>query len=154
MQLQKEVKSNPKQPSCKKDVWLPKKAIMKKDVKSKVAAKKWFDGRLMAKILIMTIQVNLFCLLHILLGFGTKFTWIAVIKIFAISLPSSHFLAATLDFTSFFTMAFLGVTHLFYLGNLKFTHISYLHTDFLLHGFIYILIIYQVRYLPPIKKVQ
>jgi len=40
MQLQKEVKSNPKQPSCKK-VCGPKKAIVKKDVKSRVAAKKW-----------------------------------------------------------------------------------------------------------------
>jgi len=39
MQLQKEVKSNPKQP-CKKGFG-PKKAIAKKDVKSKVAAKKW-----------------------------------------------------------------------------------------------------------------
>jgi len=47
MQLQKEVKSNPKQPSWKKCV-APKKAIVKKDVKSKVAAKKWLDGRLMA----------------------------------------------------------------------------------------------------------
>jgi len=33
------------------------KAIVKKDMKSKVVAKKWFDGRLMAKIFIMTIQV-------------------------------------------------------------------------------------------------
>jgi len=41
MQLQKEVKSNPKQPSCKKRCAAPKKAIVKKDVKSKVAAKKW-----------------------------------------------------------------------------------------------------------------
>jgi len=40
MQLQKEVKSNPKQPICKKSV-RPQKAIVKKDVKSKVAAKKW-----------------------------------------------------------------------------------------------------------------
>jgi len=40
MQLQKEVKSNPKQPSCKKSVW-PKKAIVKKDVKYKMAAMKW-----------------------------------------------------------------------------------------------------------------
>jgi len=31
---------NPKQPSCKK-MCGPKKAIVKKDVKSKVAAKKW-----------------------------------------------------------------------------------------------------------------
>jgi len=41
MQLQKEVKSNPKQPSCKKSVWPKKKAIVKKDMKCKVAAKKW-----------------------------------------------------------------------------------------------------------------
>ena len=32
---------------------------MKKDVKSKVAAKNGCDGRLMAKILITTIKVNL-----------------------------------------------------------------------------------------------
>ena len=32
--------SNPKQPSCKKSAAL-RKAMVKKDVKSKVAAKKW-----------------------------------------------------------------------------------------------------------------
>jgi len=37
----------------------PKKAIVKKDVKSKVAAKNGCDGRLIAKSLITTIQVNL-----------------------------------------------------------------------------------------------
>jgi len=81
---------------------------MKKDVKSKVAAnKKWPDGRLMAKILITTIQVNLVP--------NPSEMWrrqhrIVVIKFFAISLPSSHFLAATLDFIS---VAFLGATHFF-----------------------------------------
>jgi len=40
LQLQKEVKSNPKQPSRYKKVCGPKKAIEKKNVKSKVAAKK------------------------------------------------------------------------------------------------------------------
>jgi len=59
MRLQKEMKSNPKQPSCKKKCAAPKKAIVKKDVKSKVAAKKWLNGRLMAKILITAIQKNL-----------------------------------------------------------------------------------------------
>jgi len=54
MQLQKEVKSNSKQPNCKKTCDL-KKVIVKKDVKSKVAAKKWLDGRLKAKILTTTI---------------------------------------------------------------------------------------------------
>jgi len=42
--------SNPKQPSCKKSVQPQKRPLQKKkDVKSKVAAKKWLDGRLMAK---------------------------------------------------------------------------------------------------------
>jgi len=41
MQLQKEVKSNPKQLSCVKKRVRPQKAIVKIDVKSKVAAKKW-----------------------------------------------------------------------------------------------------------------
>ena len=33
--------SNPKQPSCKKKCATPKNAVVKKDKKSKVAAKKW-----------------------------------------------------------------------------------------------------------------
>jgi len=41
MQLQKGVKSNPKQPNCKKKCAAPQEAIVKKDVKSKVGAKKW-----------------------------------------------------------------------------------------------------------------
>ena len=41
IQIQKEVKSNQKQPSCKKRSAALEKAMVKKDVKSKVAAKKW-----------------------------------------------------------------------------------------------------------------
>jgi len=41
MQLQIEVKSNPKEPSCKKSMQLSMKAIVKKDVESKVVAEKW-----------------------------------------------------------------------------------------------------------------
>jgi len=41
MQLQKEVKSNPKQTSCKKVCSPQENAVVKKDVKSKVVAKKW-----------------------------------------------------------------------------------------------------------------
>ena len=37
----------------------PKKAMVKKDVKSKVAARNGCEGRLMVEILIMAIQVNL-----------------------------------------------------------------------------------------------
>ena len=48
------------------------------------------------------------------LGFGTKFTRIVVIKIFLLIYHHSHFLAATLDFTSFFTLAFLGAAFFFY----------------------------------------
>ena len=46
-----------------------KKAMVKKDVKTKVAAKKWLRWQVNDKILITTIQVNL-----VPLGFGTKFT--------------------------------------------------------------------------------
>jgi len=59
IQLQKEVKSNPKTAQLQKRCAAPKKAIVKKDVKSKVAAKNGSDGSSMAKILITTIQVNL-----------------------------------------------------------------------------------------------
>jgi len=58
MQLQKEVKSNPKQPSSKKSVW-PQEGHCEKGVKSEMAAKKWLNSRLMERILAMTIQVNL-----------------------------------------------------------------------------------------------
>jgi len=37
----------------------PRRPLRKKDLKSKVAVKKWLDGRLMAKNLTMIIQVNL-----------------------------------------------------------------------------------------------
>jgi len=67
----------------------------------------------MAKFLITTIQVNLCCLLHVSLGFGTKFT-LLLLKILPLAYHHSHFLAATLDFTSFTTMAFLGLHIFFY----------------------------------------
>ena len=55
MKLQKEVKSYPKRPSCKK-VCSPQECCCEKDVKSKVAG---CDGRLKEKKFIMAIQVNL-----------------------------------------------------------------------------------------------
>ena len=96
------IKSTQKQPGCKKGATLFKMASMKKFVKSKGAAKIWLWWyRLMAKILITTIQVNLLCCFIIASqGISTKFTWIVVIKIFAINLyHHSHFLAA--PFTTF-----------------------------------------------------
>jgi len=76
---------------------------VKKDVKSKVA-KKWLDGRLMAN------NENS--------GEFDAKSWrrqpeLSLLNFFSIGQPSSHFLAGTLDFTSFFTMAFLGATHIF-----------------------------------------
>jgi len=43
-----------------------------------------------------------------------KFAWIVVIKFLLLTYHHSHFLATTLDFTSFFTMAFLRAAHCFY----------------------------------------
>ena len=80
-------------PDCKKKVQpCLKMASVKKSCEIKGATKKWLWWyRLMAKNLITTIQVNLYCLIP---GISTKFTWI-VIKIFAIKLyHHSHFMAA------------------------------------------------------------
>jgi len=60
-----------------------------------------------------------------------KFSWIVIIKIFAISLPSQPFLAAISDFTSFFTIG--GRTLFLQLGCfwIRFTYTllaSYLHS--------------------------
>jgi len=99
MHLQKEVKCNPKQPSCKKTV-SPQKGIVKKDVKSKVAAKIWqINGKNFYD------NSGQFVLVSQCFNTGTKFTWIVF---FAISVYyCSHFLATSLDFTSLFTVAFL-----------------------------------------------
>ena len=88
----------------------PKKAIGKKDVKSKVAAKNGCDGRLIAKILITTIQLNLCCL--------STFHYDSAPN--PLELSSKNFcyqptITAILGHhTSFFTMAFLGAAHFFY----------------------------------------
>jgi len=62
----------------------------------------------MAKFLITTIQVNLVPKR----GKGNRNSpELLLLKILPLAY---HFLAATLDFTSFFTMAFLGAAHFFY----------------------------------------
>jgi len=70
---------------------------------------------LIAKILITTIQVNLMPNPSKMWRRQHKFTWIVVIKIFAINLPSQPFLGRHLGFHFFFTMAFLGAAHFFLL---------------------------------------
>jgi len=97
----------------------PKKAIVKKDVKSKVAAKRnGCDCRLIAKILTTTIQANLCYLLHISLRFGTKSLELSLLKkIFAINLPSQPFLGHHLGFHIFFHNGLLeGCTLFLQLG--------------------------------------
>jgi len=65
----------------------------------------------MAKFLIMTIQVNLV----VKRGEGnTNSPELSLLKILPLAYHHSHFLVATLDFTSFFTMAFLGPHTFFY----------------------------------------
>jgi len=84
------------------------------------------DGRLMVKILITTIQVNLVPNPCETLRRQHIFIWIVIIKIFAISL---HFLAAALDFTSFFTMAFFRAT-LFLQQDCFGLNLTILHTKY------------------------
>ena len=60
------------------------------------------DNGSMAKILIAKIQVNLCVLLQVSLGLGTKFTWIAIIKIFVIELSPQPFLGCHVWFHIFY----------------------------------------------------
>ena len=114
------------------------------------------DGRLMVKILITTVQVNLCCLLHkdsapispelSLLKFLPltyvpsqpflgRHLWISHLfhhGLFPLTYHHSHFLAAPLDFTSFFTMAFLGAAPFFtaWLFLIRYHFFLYLYLSF------------------------
>ena len=71
----------------------------------------------MAKILITTIQVNLHCLFQG--DSAPNLPELSLLKFLLLTYHQSHFLAATFDFTSFFTLAFLGAalfSHLGYFG--------------------------------------
>ena len=84
------------------------------------------DGRLMVKILITTIQVN-----FVPRPSGTKFTWIVVIKIFTINLPSQPFFGRHLGFHIFFHHSlFKGRTPFFtaWLFLIRFHFFLYLYT--------------------------
>jgi len=97
-------------PSC---MWPWRRPLWKKMWNPRWQPRNGCDGRLMIKILTMTIQVNLYCFLHI--GFGTKFTWI-VVKFFSINLLSQPLLGCHLGFHIFFTMAFFRTVHFFTTG--------------------------------------
>ena len=62
-------------------------------------------GRLMVKILITTIRVNFV---------PRPNSPELLLKVLPLTYHHSHFLAATLDFTSFFTIAFLRAALFFY----------------------------------------
>jgi len=74
------------------------------------------DGRLMAKFLITTIQVNLVPNPSETWRRQHKFTWIVVIKNFAISLPSQPFLGHHLGFHIFFHYGLFGAAPFLQLG--------------------------------------
>ena len=77
----------------------------------------------MVKILIMTIQVN-FVKRH------KNSPQLSLLKFLPLTYHHSHFLAATLDFTSFFTIAFLRAAHFFtaWLFWIRFHFFLYLYT--------------------------
>jgi len=98
-------------PAVKKSM-APRRPLWKKMWNPKWQPRNGCDGRLIAKFLITMIHC---CLLHVSLGYGTRFTWI-VINNFAISLSSQLFLGCHLGFSIFFTMALLGPHPLFAAG--------------------------------------
>jgi len=90
-----------------------KKAIVKKDVNPRWRPRNGCDGTLIPKILITTIQICVaFSMFHYDLAPNSP--ELSSLKFLLLAYHHSHFLAATLDFTSFFIMAFLGAVHLFY----------------------------------------
>jgi len=64
-------------------------------------------------ILLTTIKKNFCALLQVSLGLGTKFTWIVVIKIYAIKLSSQPFLGCHIWFHIFSPWLF-GSAHFFH----------------------------------------
>ena len=91
-------------PAVKKSVWPPRMPLWRKMWNPRWQPWNGCDGRLIAKIIMTTIQVNLCCLFHVSL---TNLPQLSLLKFLLLTYHHSHFLAATLDFTSFFTMAFL-----------------------------------------------
>ena len=98
-QIEKEVKSNPKQPSCKKKSAALKKAMVKKDQNPRWRPRNGCDDKNFNND-----NSGEFCV-------KTKrhqnSPESSLLKFLPLTYHHSHFLAATLDFTSFFTIAFL-----------------------------------------------
>jgi len=85
-----------------------------------VAAKKSI-----AKILIMTFQVNLVLNHSEIWRRQHKFTWIVIIKIFSSSIPPKPFLGLLFGFHMFFFVtAFYEATHFLQLAVTVYTHLT------------------------------
>ena len=89
----------------------------------------------MVKILITTIQVNLVPLGQL----AQNSPELSLLKILLLTYHHSHFLAATLDFTSFFTIAFLRAAHFFtaWLFWIRFHFFLYLYVPKLVYGLLW-----------------
>ena len=122
IKLQKEVKFNSKTALLLKKCVAPKKAIVKKGVKSGWQPRNGCDGSLIAEILIMTIWVKLVPNPNKTWRRQQNFTWIFIIKLFAMNLRSQPFLGCHLGFHIFFHNGFLGSCTLS--GLFLFYHIS------------------------------
>ena len=114
IKLQKEVKSTQKQPNCKKRCSPCQKTAWKKLWNQRWQPRSGCDGRIMAKFLITTIQVNLVPISSEVWRRQHKIAWIVVIKNFAIILPSQPLLGRHLWFCNFFMLSLLAWTALFY----------------------------------------
>jgi len=86
-----------------------KKAIVKKMWNPKWQPRNGCDGRLNTKILPTTIQLNLCCLLCY--DSAPNSYKLLLLKFLHLAYRHSHFLATTLNFTSFFTRIFLGAAY-------------------------------------------
>ena len=104
--ITKRIESTLKQPSCKKGAAHAKKTAWKKLWNPRWQPRSGCDGRIIAKFLITTIQVNLVPIPSEVWRRQHKFTWIVAIKKIAIILPSHPLLGRHLKFHNFFHAAF------------------------------------------------
>jgi len=107
MRLQKKWNLIQNSVAIKKGV-APKRPLWKKMWNLRWQPRNGCDDRLMAKLLITAIQVNLVLNPSETWRRQHKFTWIVVIKNFAISLPSQSFLGRHLVFHIFFHNGLFG----------------------------------------------
>jgi len=92
----------------------PQEGHFEKDAKSKVAAKNGCDGRLIAKILMMTIQLNLCCLSKFHYDLAPNSPELSLLKFLLLAYHHSHSWPPPWISHLFFKVAFLGAAHFFY----------------------------------------